>query len=258
MTATAGFRPPASPWVPITKKEGSGAYVSVYLSSSLARLPVRDITRLNDNKSDPNLETGTYGLFSTCEATMRDSIVNRGISEVFFVTTVEGLGRCLVGRYELGWMVEVDKKDIALAASSMQFISPYPVSRITGSAGVEMQRRLRNYRIVSEQIATDLRATVQSERDRTKDYLDEIDRLERFSLHGTGYRYPSWDRTDPFSWSDARLYLSHLPAAQAPNNSSGSGVWVCSACGATIRNAARLKICNVCKRAGTLKAGGVQ
>src|SRR4051812_15572618 len=150
MASSVSYRPPAPPWVPVNKRAESGSYVSVYLSSDLARLPVRDLTRLNDNKSDPNVETGTYGLFSTCEPIMRDSIVSRGISEIFFVTTVEGLGRCLVGRYELGWMVEVGDDDIALAASDMRFISPFPVDRIAGAAGVEMNKRLRNFRIVTD------------------------------------------------------------------------------------------------------------
>src|SRR5687768_5215057 len=111
MTAMEDFRPPAPPWVPITPRLGSGSYVSVYLSSDIARVPVRDVTRLSDNKSDPNLETATYGLFSTCEPIMRESIKSRGISEIFFITTVEDLGRCLTGWYELGWMVDVGDSD---------------------------------------------------------------------------------------------------------------------------------------------------
>ena len=50
----------------------------MYLADDLSRLPVRHITRPHDNKSDPNIETGTYGLFSTCENQMRSGIVNRG------------------------------------------------------------------------------------------------------------------------------------------------------------------------------------
>ena len=78
--------------------QNAGAYVSVYLSSEVGRVPVRDVLRLGDNKSDPNLETQTYGLFSTCEPTMRKSIAARGITEIFFVTSVEPIGRALVGQ----------------------------------------------------------------------------------------------------------------------------------------------------------------
>jgi hypothetical protein len=253
VTAGARYEPPAAPWVPIERRAGSGSYVSVYLSSDIARLPVRDVTRLADNKSDPNLETGTYGLFSTCEPIMRDSIRSRGISEIFFLTTVEDLGRCLVGRYELGWMVEVGDSDIALAASSMRFISPHPVARLEGAARAALDKPLRNFQIVSEEVALQLGRVIDGSRDRTGDYLAEIGRLERLSKHGTGFRYPSWDRVDPFSWEDAGEYLSGLLGADVAGNTSESGIWVCSACGAEIRNVARLKICNVCKKPGTLE-----
>jgi hypothetical protein len=135
------YAPPEHPWTPIDNRPGAGAYLSVYLSSPLARLPVRDVTRLNDNKSDPNLETGTYGLFSTCEPIMRGSIKARGIGEIFFLTTIEDVGRCLVGHYELGWLVEFEKKDVALAATSMRFIDPIPVDRISGKAGARSMAR---------------------------------------------------------------------------------------------------------------------
>ena len=101
--AATKWRPPVEPWSPLRKQAGAGAYLSVYLSSPLARLPVRDITRLGDNKSDPNLETLSYGMFSTCEPRMRTSIVNRSIGEIFFLTNFRGEGRVLTGYYKLGW-----------------------------------------------------------------------------------------------------------------------------------------------------------
>jgi hypothetical protein len=224
----------------------------VFLSSDIARLPVRDITRFNDNKSDPNLETGTYGLFSTCEPIMRDSIRARGISEIFFVTSFLDLGRCLVGRYELGWIAEIGEKDIALAASGMQFVTPLPVSRLTGRAAV-LDKKLRNYEIIPDEVAGALRELLDAERDRTGDYLEEIDRLERRSLHGTGFKYPSWDRVDSFSWDEAALFLGELPDAGSAGNTSETGLWVCTACGTRIRNVARLKLCSACKALGTLE-----
>jgi hypothetical protein len=251
--ADAGsFRPPASPWTPIAAKPDAGSYVSVYLSSDVARLPVRDIMRLADNKSDPNLETGTYGLWSTCEATMRKSIVNRGIEEIFFITTVEGIGRALVGRYALGWVAQLGPNDAAFAAKAMRFVRPIPVSVIPGNAGKEMQATLRNYKIVREDIAAPLRSMVDAEADRTQDYLLEIDRLERMSFSRTGFRYPSWDRVDAFSWLGAGPYLAPSADAATIATMSPSGRWRCRACGAEIRNEARLKICNVCGERNTL------
>jgi len=232
----------------------AGAYVSVYLSSDVARVPVRDVLRVGDNKSDPNLETQTYGLFSTCEPTMRKSIAARGITEIFFVTSVEPLGRTLVGRYELGWFVEVNQGDFAFAATFARFIDPIPVSQIPGKAGAEMQKPLRNYRIIEPPIADALRTLVDGTPDRTSHYVFEIDRLERMSLSRTGFRYPTWDGTDAFGWATAGPYLqgaSDTPVIMP--NSSPTGIWVCSHCGIQIRNEARLKVCSGCRERGTLQ-----
>ncbi len=234
------------------KTAGAGAYVSVYLSSELARLPVRDVTRLGDNKSDPNLETRTYGLFSTCEPIMRKSILRRGISEIFFVTTVDGLGRSLVGTYELGWVAEVGKDDVAFAASTCRFVAPIVVDTIPGKAGKALQAPLRNFKIVDEDVAASLRSLVNGVSDRTDNYLSEIARLERMSLSRTGFRYPSWDREEAFDWAGATPYLVPGAGDGTSLNVSASGKWACTACGAIIVNEARLKVCNVCREFGTL------
>jgi hypothetical protein len=250
------FRPPNAPWREVAPQANAGAYVSVYLSSTTGRLPVRDVLRLGDNKSDPNLETSTYGLFSTCEPTMRRSIVARGITEIFFVTTIDPIGRALVGRYELGWLAEVDPGDYAYAASAARFVDPIPVSQMTGRLGTEMQKKLRNYKIVDERIAASLRGLIDAAPDRTSDYLFEIDRLERMSLSRTGFRYPTWDGVEGFSWSGAGPYLAGSQHSVASPNTSPTGAWQCAACGAEIRNDARLKVCNVCRKRGTLRPVG--
>ena len=82
----------------------------MYYSEPLARWPVREITRPGDNKSDPNIETGTYGLFSTCEPGMRNRIVHDGAATIFFLTTRKrGEGRVLSGYYHVGWYTEEPK-----------------------------------------------------------------------------------------------------------------------------------------------------
>jgi hypothetical protein len=248
--------PPNPPWRPVVGTPDAGSYLSVYLSSSAGRVPVRDVLRLDDNKSDPNLETLTYGLFSTCEPPMRQSIAARGITEIFFVTSVDPVGRALVGWYELGWLVEVDKNDFAFAARSARFVDPIPVAQMRGTLGREMQKPLRNYKVVDPPVADSLRELVEASTDRTADYLFEIDRLERMSLSRTGFRYPSWDGVDGFSWDSAAPYLAGASTTVAAPNTSPSGTWVCTACGTQIRNEARLKICNVCRRRGTLEPVG--
>ncbi len=62
--------PPSSQWTQLHIAD-KGGFLSFYYSDSNSVIPVRDITRLGDSKSDPNLETKTYGMFSTCEEDMR-------------------------------------------------------------------------------------------------------------------------------------------------------------------------------------------
>lgn len=253
MTPAATLAPPANPWSALAVDRGEGAYLSVYLSSPFARLPIRDVTRPGDNKSDPNLETMTYGLFSTCEPVMRRSIASRRIGQIFFLTNREGKGRALVGMYDLGWLVEVEKGDFALAAKSARFIDPIPVSQVAGAAGKAVQTRMRAFMQASPAVARQLTKLLQQAPDRTRDYLAEITRLERMSQTRTGYRYPSWDRKDPFDWAAAKPYLSNLSTDPPEKNVSPTGAWICAHCGARIVNRSRLKICNSCGRSGTLK-----
>jgi hypothetical protein len=91
--------------------------------------------------------------------------------------------------------------------------------------------------------------------DRTADYLNEIDRLERFNRH-TGFR--CWQRTEPFSWQATRDYLRPEPPNQrstteAVSNRSPTGRWHCLACDRTIRNDALLKACPACNALGSLR-----
>ena len=51
-------------------------FLSFYLRDELSALAVRGVTLPGNNKSDPNLETGTYGLFSICCQSMRAGIVD--------------------------------------------------------------------------------------------------------------------------------------------------------------------------------------
>jgi hypothetical protein len=254
-TAATSVAPPNAPWRAIEADPSAGAYVSVYLSSTLGRLPVRDILRLGDNKADPNLETKTYGLFSTCEPIMRTSVAQRNIGDVFFITSVDGIGRALVGWYELGWIAELGAKDFALTARYMRFIDPIPLRRMSPRLRAEIPENLRNYKRVEPAIADELRKLVAASPDRTNDYLAEVDRLERLSYSRTGFRYPSWDRAGSFTWAEAPSFMAESPQATPAPNTSPTGTWVCTGCGAEIRNEARLKVCNSCGSRDTLQPG---
>lgn len=98
--------PPVGVWTPLGDESGGAGYLSVYLSEPLARYPIRHVTKNANNKSDPNIETGTYGLFSTCERPMRRKIVREGRRNLFFLADYKRRGRALTGYYDLAWFAE--------------------------------------------------------------------------------------------------------------------------------------------------------
>src|SRR5260370_12125081 len=122
--------PPVGRWTKLDDANGAG-YLSVYLSEPLARYPVRHITRPADNKSDPNIETATFGLFSTCEQQMRAKIVREGRPYLFFAAKHGEKRRALTGYYRIAWYAEspggVANGDYALAASDSKFIDTTPL-----------------------------------------------------------------------------------------------------------------------------------
>ena len=56
---------------------------------------------------------------------------------------------------------------------------------------------------------------VEAQPDLTSDYLLEIERMERINKFRSGYRYPTWLREHPWSWSDAPDYLRAIPTTRA-------------------------------------------
>lgn len=84
-TKSVKFKPPFEPWKPIEGDLQNGSYLVFYYSDPYSEVPMRRISRETDSKSDPNLETGTFGLFSTCEVVMRSSILSYKMKYIFFV-----------------------------------------------------------------------------------------------------------------------------------------------------------------------------
>ncbi|WP_155892126.1 hypothetical protein [Conexibacter woesei] len=253
--------PPAAPWQSLGSTDPPIGYASYYLADELAALPVRAVTRIKDNKSDPNLETGTYGLFSTCQQKMRSGIVQTQPRYLFFVTRPRGQRRHLVGYYELGWYApgSLSRRiaDFALAARTVKFIEPVPLTALPPEVEPAMSARWRlNRRLDPEQTQT-LLTFMRAAEDRTHDYLDEIARAERINLYYSGFRYPTWRREQPWSWADATRYLRDAPYdPKAPKimNSSPTGWWRCADCGGFVENGALLKACPHCHVLDTLRA----
>ncbi len=254
------WRPPDDPWRPLVPAPEGHAYASYYYCDDFGAWPVRAITKLKDNKSDPNLETGTYGLFSTCEEKMRSGIVQSRPRYMFFVTRPRKGPRQLTGYYELGFYtpgaLRARTRDFALAAISIRFIEPIALGALPADLAVVLTGRWRLNKRLGPEDAAALRAVVDARPDRTRDYLAEIDRLERINQYHSGFRYPTWRRPDPFTWNDAERYLreAHLdPDAPTLTNRSPSGWWGCVACERRIENAALLKACPHCHRLDTLR-----
>jgi len=252
---------PEPPWKQLRSGDARKGYASVYLSDDLARYPVRGITKVGDNKSDPNIETMTYGLCSTCEATMRTSVVERGIADIFFICNPRGEGRSLTGRYEIGWFAEGplhrdNQKDYALAAVSARFIDPIPIEGIDQPARSALSTGFRQIKILEPDVRNQLRSLVDDLPDRTDQYIQEVRRLEAFASYHTKFHYPSWQRDEPWTLDDAERYLRKTgkKIADETRNESPSGRWRCVECGATITNVARLKACPACGELATLEA----
>jgi hypothetical protein len=250
--------PPNPPWQELNPPENAAGYVSIYYSDDLSLLPVRWVTKPGDNKSDPNLETFTYGLFSTCAPSMRSGVVKRRSSYVFFATSRKH-ERFLTGYYQLRWYAQgvfASDKDFCLAAHSVRFISePISLKTVDRKCGTDISKWFRNMRLLSEHQTLRLADLLRDRPDATADYLGEIDRLERFNLQHTGYRYPSWKKLEKFSWESAQDLLNPNQVKHHGKkllNSSPSGLWKCKSCLQTVKNKALLKRCPHCAKVGTL------
>jgi hypothetical protein len=206
----------------------------VHLSEPLARYPIRHVTRQADNKSDPNIETATYGLFSTCEGTMRAKIVRERRRWIFFVTTHAGRGRQLAGYYGLGWYAEstggAALGDYALAATTVRSVEPVPLVTLPEPARSICLPRFRTVRPVDGSTTQVLRDVLDRQPDRTAMYLCELRRIEQFARRHSGYAYPSWGQVEGFSWDHADRYLQTVPGARRAPAVPPSGQWRCTAC----------------------------
>jgi hypothetical protein len=250
--------PPVGEWAKLDGASGAG-YLSIYLSEPFARYPIRHITRPADNKSDPNIETGTFGLFSTCEQQMRSKIVREGRPHLFFATKHRRGSRALAGYYKIGWYAEstggVSNGDYALAASELKFIDPILFEALPEPARSVCRPGFRTIRPLDAPTRTALLNVIERANDRTERYLLELRRMERFARFHSGYSYPSWGRIDPFSWADATGYLGSATAMRSPATPR-SGRWRCAHCQHVIASRARLKACPVCKQMESLTPEG--
>lgn len=249
--------PPAAPWQEIVDSD-SGGYASFYYSEDLSPLPIRWITKPRDNKSDPNLETQTYGLFSVCGQKMRSAIVRSGCPHVFFITRRDRKRR-LAGYYHMKWFAEVPSacRDFRLAADFIMFLQqPIAVADVDLACGTHLSDRFRMTLKLTRKECGALRRLLIGQPDGTADLLREIDRVERLAASRSGgYRYPSWGRRAGFTWEAAAQYLLAEAgiATAGVKNATPSSQWQCTQCGWMLNNQSRLRQCASCQSIGTLE-----
>ena len=215
----APLNPPNAPWRKIAIRQGSGGYLTFVFSDNLSRLAVRDVTRPGDNKADPNLETLTYGLFSHCGAKARRGIVKHGCPYLFFMTTKDDC-RCVTGYYEVGWyaILSAKQKDYCVAAKEAWFIeSPVPLIEVSKACGRKMSDRSRGPFRLSVTECKTIRGLILKSPNVTLQYLQEIERLERFNLRCGGYRNISYEQEERFSWK-CRMPETFLALATEGND----------------------------------------
>lgn len=255
--------PPNPPWKPLEIPSQPEGYISYYYSDDISPIPVRWVTKPGDNKSDPNLETSTYGLFSTCSPSMRRGVVKYGRPYIFFITNRNGV-RVLTGYYHIKWYVEGAFSggwDFSIAADKVHFIDP-PISlvEIDKKFGSTLAKHFRTHKGISHETCCKLRTLLGSYEDSTAFYLEEIDRLERFNLLHGEYRYIGWKQKDKFSWEYARTYLerffqesSEQVIPQRVKNSNDENQWFCSSCHRVLVNKSLLRRCPNCGELASLQ-----
>jgi hypothetical protein len=259
--ALAG-QPPDAPWRRLESAEPSTGYLSFYYSDELSPLAVRHVTRPGDCKSDPNIETGTFGLFSTCEPSVRSAIVNHLARYLFFLTSRGKVGRVVAGFYRVAWWcgdTRGPNRDVRLAADQVHFVAdPIPVGDLPVPVRDAADRQMRNCRPIDAEKTAQLVSVLQERPDATPDYLLEIDRLERFNAFRTSARYPGWGQNERFSWNLAGAFLKDIQAGAPPGqasvrNQSDTLLWRCPACQEVRKNRSRLRRCPACKQIVTLE-----
>ncbi len=199
------IQPPHPPWIPLEAgRSERGAALSFYYSDPRSKIPVREVSHKNNPKGDPNIETSTFGLFSTCDKSMRSTIVREGIDLHFFCTSRAEHLRVLTGYYRYGWYYRVPdtEDDYMLAAKTKRFANPgFPlrdlVPYLRGA-----QLGFRTFRYLDKVTASLLLDLLRDTPNYSSRYISEIRKLEKLSLEKDGYlyggRYPNG-----FSWNTA-------------------------------------------------------
>lgn len=263
-------RPPGFPWIELNPDPQAPSYLCFYYVSKFSPLPVRDVNRLKksaglpiaDNKSDPNLETKTFGLFSTCECDMRRGVVNRRAPYLFFFgqcRTPSGTERCVTGFYTLKWYSHggTHAGDFCLAADRCHFVkTPIPFSSVNRHLGTTLSaRNPRLMTLIAPNRSRMLADLLESQEDVSDDYIREIKRLEMLNSNLTdGLKYVNFARRNSFCWEDIGNYPQLGQESTQPRrvNQTSENSWNCDICHTVSFSPSLLRLCPHCGSSGTL------
>lgn len=266
------LQPPSPPWKELAPRADAESYLCFYYGSPISNTPVRDINRMvpvgkggfvADCKVDPNWETGTFGLFSTCQQDIRRGIVSRRAPYLFFFANKVGTRRTRVvsGYYRLRWYADggTSAGDFCLAADKMHFVEKgIPFDKVNAAIGTRLSSRVPRLAIkLTPEQAGRLIGLLERQPDATSSYIREIRRLERINARcSNGLKYINFARKDSYSWSAAGSVLGlGIPSIQKRlKNCSPSDTWTCVKCNQQHRSRSLLKLCPACGAHGTLQS----
>lgn len=215
-------------WSQIERSKEISAHIAYYYSDQKAKLPVRGIRKNRDNKADPNIETKTYGLFTTCMPPARKNMVNHGNWYIFFFTK-RGKQRMFTGYYELEKYLdtgivprnkggEYHFADYALLAKKTHFVRegiPLVGELWSGISDDAFTNEgiagygPRDSKEITSALAKKLKKKLAEQEDITEEYVAEIHELENknFELSDKKYKYPSWERKNGFTNKDIGSFI---------------------------------------------------
>lgn len=264
--------PPNYPWLELHPNPAASSYLCFYYTTRFSSYPIRDVNRIvpagqgkfvADCKVDPNWETATFGLFSTCQASIRCGAVNRHAPYLFFFGdhATESGGRGVTGYYRLRWYAHggTYKGDFCLAADKTHFVQrAIAFSDVNDEIGTHLSNRVpRLAKTLSPNEAHGLVAMLETQPDATNAYVAEVRRLEEINARNSGgLRYVNFSRRESYTWNSVSSIRS-LGVASDQNrqkNSGPSNTLYCVSCQATVPSKSLLKLCPVCQGHGTLRA----
>lgn len=272
------YMPPNDPWEELEVSEPTEGYLTLYYcEDEISKYPVREVTKVNDNKSDPNLETMSYGMCSTCTRDIRSGLVKNGRPYIFFCTNYKGQ-RYLTGYYHIGWHAlgppllsnlqnGTIQDDYRLVADEMKFVYPaFSFEEVAEKCDFEDILSGFRKKLVSPDEVSKILSLFDEHEDASKDYIREIERLESINKRYHEYRYPTWKREAGFAWNNVEDYVltdtgwdyNDLKDEIESIQTASVSEWVCMSCEYEFENEAPLKVCPECGKIGALLPEEVQ